>query len=1359
MSFTASVCPSLSIRFVVSLMTVAALTACGGGSGGGSDDGGSPVEQSTGQYLPTDNGITWEYDNGVESSFDGTIVTDDIPFSVLTHSPGGGKEYFHSQDDQIVLRGFYAPSLNVEGTTYSADVVLSRNILIWADSYPVGQSTTVSGGGEVTISPTYGERAISFSATRNIVGTETVTVPAGTFTAIHATIEMEVSTVVEGTTILLPYTAEYWFTQDLGIIKRKENGITMRLVSTSGISIPDEDTPQAPGTDLPADDNPDSDGDGYPDASDAFPNNSSEWEDLDDDGIGNNADTDDDGDSIADADDAFPLDPSEWLDTDNDGIGNNADNDDDGDSFNDNEDAFPLDSTEWLDTDNDSVGNNTDTDDDGDSVADADDAFPLDPSEWVDTDNDGIGNNADTDDDGDSFNDNEDAFPLDSTEWLDTDNDGVGNNTDTDDDGDSVADVDDAFPLDPSEWLDTDNDGTGNNADTDDDGDSFADEDDAFPLDSSEWLDTDNDGTGNNADTDDDGDTVADTDDAFPLDPAEWLDTDNDGVGNNADPNDDNDEFADADDPMPLDSKAPGTVFTVSPGVVTQNQSGKLIVSGKNFSIEDVFYINGTPVSNRLMGTTGTELYYSAPVAGNITVEIHYPEHGYTSSTTLTVVEPVYYPYSVIYSGGANQKAYFDASVHSLFTFNSAMSAVQRFQYTDDQGWQETRIEQGNLKSMGISPDMKKMIALKEDRLLPISPDTLSVVSNERILAPGFRAIMSEIEFDYLNRAVITSDFQGSGHTNVLSYDLEERSESYGEQSNLIRLYNSSISRSGDGSHIVLGERGLSPVQPLVSYRPGDSVLSEMSPRESYAKGDLSRDGDVILINNARLYNRVFSQTGALAVAGSKGAAIASDGSFVITAASNSELHWYDTTELTGQTLTPDSVASLEENVGTITELLISDDGLTLFVFGTSKTLVIPVWQVKQDNIGHPSTCPLSGCDGIAIATGAETTVPVPVIPELDSQWSPAEHVSPTYAGVGNQIEVIITGAGFTADSVVMFGSTPAAQSRFISNKEMRARLPELDAGTYTVTVDGHQLNAPEFTVVEQAEITGWYWLIGDTTRELIYDALNHALYALNTTAKTVYRIDLHTNQYISQSVEAAFDLTWCAADDHLYLATGTGVAKYKASDLTFVKNVVVAEVTALECVAEGNLVITGEDQWESFMLFDTESEEVSYTSGTLYSPMVDGVSSRGDVVFIGESGITSPDRARFTPHLESNNVTAGAGSYTMSHWSDDGSLGVINNLEVHNGSMARIGTLTDIVSETIGAVAVAADASAIFVFTSTEKLHRIPFDPDTPEDLQIASTENHRLGLGSIKRMDVSLDGKFVFVSGNNGVGVLRVQ
>ena len=51
---------------------------------------------------------------------------------------------------------------------------------------------------------------------------------------------------------------------------------------------------------------------------------------------------DTDGDGVPDDEDAFPDDPTEWDDTDGDGIGNNADPDDDGDGVPDDEDDFPL---------------------------------------------------------------------------------------------------------------------------------------------------------------------------------------------------------------------------------------------------------------------------------------------------------------------------------------------------------------------------------------------------------------------------------------------------------------------------------------------------------------------------------------------------------------------------------------------------------------------------------------------------------------------------------------------------------------------------------------------------------------------------------------------------------------------------------------------------------------------------------------------------------------------------------------------------------------------------------------------------------------------------------------------------------
>ena len=134
----------------------------------------------------------------------------------------------------------------------------------------------------------------------------------------------------------------------------------------------------------------DIDGDGVEDSLDAFPQNSAEAYDTDNDTIGNNADTDDDNDGVPDTSDAFPLDDSESLDTDGDGMGDNVD----------------------PDLDNDGIADEIDTDSDNDGVDDLVDLFPLDASETADTDQDGIGNNADPDDDGDGIADSEDALPL-----------------------------------------------------------------------------------------------------------------------------------------------------------------------------------------------------------------------------------------------------------------------------------------------------------------------------------------------------------------------------------------------------------------------------------------------------------------------------------------------------------------------------------------------------------------------------------------------------------------------------------------------------------------------------------------------------------------------------------------------------------------------------------------------------------------------------------------------------------------------------------------------------------------------------------------------------------------------------------
>ena len=323
---------------------------------------------------------------------------------------------------------------------------------------------------------------------------------------------------------------------------------------------------------------PDSDGDGYSDNADSFAQESSQWNDTDSDGygdefnglqgdacptiIGNSTEDrfgciDSDGDGWSDDGDDLPNNPTQWRDRDGDGYG---DNQEENATMSD---AFPADGTQWNDTDEDGHGDNPfgtqgdwfpedplrwqDSDQDG--VADEDDAFPNEKSQTIDIDGDGYGDDAN--------GSNPDAFPNDAQEWSDTDGDGIGNNAD-------------AFPFDPSQQIDSDGDGFGDN-----ERGSGADK---FPSDSTQWSDIDGDGYGDNAEgtnpdafiadptqwSDSDGDGYGDNPtgrlaDAFTEDPTQWIDEDGDGLGDNqsgtnADPslNDfDNDGYNDSIDPLP----------------------------------------------------------------------------------------------------------------------------------------------------------------------------------------------------------------------------------------------------------------------------------------------------------------------------------------------------------------------------------------------------------------------------------------------------------------------------------------------------------------------------------------------------------------------------------------------------------------------------------------------------------------------------------------------------------------------------------------------------------------------------------------------------------------------------------------
>ena len=360
---------------------------------------------------------------------------------------------------------------------------------------------------------------------------------------------------------------------------------------------------------------PDSDGDSLSDLNDDFPNDPLRGSDNDDDGYddalddacpqvwGNSSSDrygclDTDGDtwsdpsvdwSTMDGADAFPIDSTQWEDDDLDFYGSNPIGttpdscptvwgnssidrygcvDQDGDQVSDLGDSCPL-----------VMGNSTRDvlgcpDSDGDGLSDQNDAFPEDPLRGGDQDNDGFddaieddcplqtGNSTSDrigcqDSDGDTWSDGDenwsvldgaDAFPLEISQWHDMDGDGFG---------DLIEGFQgDACPLQYGEstndrfgCIDTDNDGY-SNAEL---SWSITNGADALPNESSQWLDADGDGFGDNLlgsqpdacpmvagysnqdvygclDTDSDG--VSDTNDDFPEDATRRYDDDGDGFAN-----------------------------------------------------------------------------------------------------------------------------------------------------------------------------------------------------------------------------------------------------------------------------------------------------------------------------------------------------------------------------------------------------------------------------------------------------------------------------------------------------------------------------------------------------------------------------------------------------------------------------------------------------------------------------------------------------------------------------------------------------------------------------------------------------------------------------------------------------------
>jgi len=225
----------------------------------------------------------------------------------------------------------------------------------------------------------------------------------------------------------------------------------------------------------------DTDDDGVADGMDVFPSLSTEWSDMDKDGIGDNSDNDIDGDGLSNSDEALYGTNPLCVDTDNDGITDGIDN------------CKIVSNANQRDTDGDGRGDECENDTDGDGLSDVDEDRYGTNKLLIDTDGDGLGdltevnlgtNPLSIDSDGDSRSDGSDNCPRNvNADQLDSDGDHVGDVCDSDKDNDGVAnETDNCDLVRNTDQADEDGDGLGNACDPDIDGDLISNDTDNCPY-------------------------------------------------------------------------------------------------------------------------------------------------------------------------------------------------------------------------------------------------------------------------------------------------------------------------------------------------------------------------------------------------------------------------------------------------------------------------------------------------------------------------------------------------------------------------------------------------------------------------------------------------------------------------------------------------------------------------------------------------------------------------------------------------------------------------------------------------------------------------------------------------------------
>ncbi|MCE2573876.1 thrombospondin type 3 repeat-containing protein [Motilimonas eburnea] len=199
-------------------------------SGDGQTEEPAPVTPFSGDYTtlyPTTSGNTWHFDafasQEVKLGSAQTMLQQKVYPLVF---PSGSKLYLNATSEDIQLLGLHLAQVSTPYGTFSADIRLDKAVSL-------ARSVSLNGRSKVNIQPDYGNRDFVWNASSTTHGFESVTVAAGTYNALRSEFNLSGYADVDGAKVQFSYQAQYWFVENVGLVKLVENGVTTQLTRAS----------------------------------------------------------------------------------------------------------------------------------------------------------------------------------------------------------------------------------------------------------------------------------------------------------------------------------------------------------------------------------------------------------------------------------------------------------------------------------------------------------------------------------------------------------------------------------------------------------------------------------------------------------------------------------------------------------------------------------------------------------------------------------------------------------------------------------------------------------------------------------------------------------------------------------------------------------------------------------------------------------------------------------------------------------------------------------------------------------------------------------------------------------------------